>query len=422
MFKKILLSIAVFGLVINLTSDIAVFNQNKKARITGDRVNHSYKVIQSINSLRIALLESQLKKLPNEIIEKKVQSLNAIIQNSSSQKQQAEKISTLTLQELLTTHLGTSLDILSKMENVENFHLSELLQDDEISNSQAITLALLANLLDILLILIFVSFYLYERKVNLKLQYSLAKTLIDVEKNNQKLNAALARKKIELKTAVHDLKNPLGSIRGFAELISDEAEDKDSILKMSRLIQKVSNRSLVIVNELLNDEDEETSLKENISVLSCLKETCNFLSPIANKKNQKINIESNLSEFKVFANKHQIQDVFFNVVGNALKFSPENSIISVESRSANGFREIRVSDAGPGFLAEDYPNLFKYGAKLSAKPTGNETSTGIGLYSAKQTLEILNAKITATNGVNGGACVTISFPENTKPLNQYEAF
>ena len=111
----------------------------------------------------------------------------------------------------------------------------------------------------------------------------------------------------------------------------------------------------------------------------------------------------------VHSPKLKIQDIFYNVIGNAIKFSPPGSAILIDGTDFADFFEIRIRDQGPGLTPEDFTKLFNLGGKLSARPTAGENSTGLGLYSVKQALEAMGGSIEVKNNDDVGACFTIRF-------------
>jgi signal transduction histidine kinase len=144
--------------------------------------------------------------------------------------------------------------------------------------------------------------------------------------------------------------------------------------------------------------------------MECARETCKFLEPSARQKNQSLRVEDTTCDFVFYGCRQQIQDIFYNVIGNAIKFSPPASTVSISCHDEGDFHAVRVKDQGPGFTAEDFARLFKPGANLSAKPTGGEGSTGLGLYSVKRSVELFHGEIEIANNPEAGACVTIRFP------------
>ena len=102
------------------------------------------------------------------------------------------------------------------------------------------------------------------------------------------------------------------------------------------------------------------------------------------------------------------REVVDNLVSNAIKFSPPGGTVSVEVGRTGSRAWIRVSDQGPGISAADREQLFGAYARLSAQPTGDESSTGLGLHLVKRLVEAHQGEITVTDGVNGGAIFEVS--------------
>jgi signal transduction histidine kinase len=109
----------------------------------------------------------------------------------------------------------------------------------------------------------------------------------------------------------------------------------------------------------------------------------------------------------------RIQSVLFNIIGNAVKYSPHGASITVTCGDSGTEAEICVRDEGPGFTAHDKARLFEPGARLSAKPTGGESSTGYGLYSARVSVEIHKGRIWLADeeSTERGACFKIRLPK-----------
>lgn len=410
MVRKLFLVATTLGLILNLYCDIVILTENKAVTESGDWVYHSYQVSQAIDAIKVSLLKSQLQKHIPENLHAEIQYLNSMVQDLPSQKMRADQLTELSQMQMTDVQFNQCLDLLAEMSAAESAILSMRMREDIKKNATASTKLIFANGMDLLLILLFLGFFFYERKIATQLQKNLTKALMDVESGSQKLQTALIEKSSKMKTTVHDLKNPLGSIRGFADLIYDEPGNRESTLKMAGIIQRISNSSLALVSALLAEEQQEVLPMKNFKLSECLQETCTFLMPIANEKNQKIKLDLLSTCFSMNGHRHQIQDVFFNVIGNALKFSPRGSIVHVEFLQQENDCVARVRDSGPGFTHEDLQNLFGRGVSLSAKPTGTEISTGLGLYSTKQIMDNVGGTIQIRNHPNGGACVSIRFP------------
>jgi signal transduction histidine kinase len=100
-----------------------------------------------------------------------------------------------------------------------------------------------------------------------------------------------------------------------------------------------------------------------------------------------------------------------NLVSNAIKFSGPNKKIDVRVREVGQHIQISVSDQGPGLTEEDISLLFKKFQRLSAKPTGDESSTGLGLSIVKRFIELMDGEVWCTSKPGEGATFTVQLPK-----------
>ena len=89
-----------------------------------------------------------------------------------------------------------------------------------------------------------------------------------------------------------------------------------------------------------------------------------------------------LADLEVQCDPEKLWDAFTNLVGNAVKFSPINGRIEIRAKAIDRSLVVEIEDNGPGFSADDISKAFIQSGSLSAKPTGDEVSTGLGLLSA----------------------------------------
>jgi signal transduction histidine kinase len=96
-------------------------------------------------------------------------------------------------------------------------------------------------------------------------------------------------------------------------------------------------------------------------------------------------------------------------VGNALKFSKEGTTVILSAGKAEGRLFFAVQDEGPGFTPEDLKKLYGKFEKLSAQPTGGESTTGLGLFIVKEIAGKIQADVTCNTEVGKGTTFTVSF-------------
>ena len=139
--------------------------------------------------------------------------------------------------------------------------------------------------------------------------------------------------------------------------------------------------------------------------------TLNNFELLANRKNQVIELNCEDDLPCIYADKAKISDVMHNLVSNAIKYSYKGATISILAQKFDETVKIEVRDEGQGLDDEDMKKLFTKFAKLSSKPTGKETSSGLGLSISKSFIELHNGTITAlSDGKDKGTSFIISLP------------
>lgn len=215
--------------------------------------------------------------------------------------------------------------------------------------------------------------------------------------------------------AAHDLKNPLNSILGICSIIREETKELPLINQMVETIYKSSQHMLQLIIQLLNSTVVEMGKIElnkipidiNNLIISIIQNNIK----IAEKKQQKIifNSEVNSGVF-VFGDKVHITDAIENIISNAIKYSPKGKTIDICLQVNNSKIRICVIDEGPGIRKEEKEKLFGKFQRLSAKPTGGESSTGLGLYIVKQIIELHEGSIWVESEYGNGSMFIIELP------------
>lgn len=110
------------------------------------------------------------------------------------------------------------------------------------------------------------------------------------------------------------------------------------------------------------------------------------------------------------ADPNVLTQVLENLVSNAVKYSPPDRSIFVRLKQLPGTVRFEVQDEGPGLSAEDQQKLFGKFARLTAKPTGDETSTGLGLSIVKRMVEAMNGEVWCESEAGQGATFIVELP------------
>jgi PAS domain S-box-containing protein len=214
----------------------------------------------------------------------------------------------------------------------------------------------------------------------------------------------------------HDLRTPFSSILGFTDLIlNDDELNLDEIKQYVRFIQESSNSMLSLVNSLLDWTRMQTGRfrfePEKFQAGKIIDESLKALSGSAFQKN--IELISRVDEDDyVFVDTGLLQQVFNNLISNAIKFTNKGGTITINTRlsSNNRFLEFSVKDNGIGIRPENINKLFKIESKFTSEGTAGEKGTGLGLSLAKEIIEIHGGTIWAESELGKGSEFKFTLP------------
>lgn len=212
----------------------------------------------------------------------------------------------------------------------------------------------------------------------------------------------------------HDLKNPINGISGYTLMIEENTELETEPRKWLGNIQKSCGRMLDLIQELLksaNTNNEPALQKTEICISTLIAEAFGSLEKSAQQKQQAILFfNENGSQCLLLADRVKIYEVFENLISNAVKYSPPGTAIEVRIEEVEGSCRVIVADRGPGFSVADRENMFQKFRRLSARPTGGESSTGLGLYIVKTIVEQHKGTITVQDREGGGSTFSVVLP------------
>jgi signal transduction histidine kinase len=153
-----------------------------------------------------------------------------------------------------------------------------------------------------------------------------------------------------------------------------------------------------------------TVRRENIDLAALVKEVAESNQPLADQKQQFIAVTAPPSH-PALCDPDRIREALDNLLSNAIKYSPIGGRIELILERQDMNSVIRVKDEGAGLSAEDITRLFGRFQRLSAKPTGGESSTGLGLSIVKRIVELHGGAVTAESaGPGRGATFILTLP------------
>jgi len=217
--------------------------------------------------------------------------------------------------------------------------------------------------------------------------------------------------------ASHDLRNPLASIRGLSEFLAESGPLNEDQIEIIETIQSTSSSMLHLVDELLDlsviESGEEHSEAEPCQLCEVVSSSLNIYQFTANKKSIKLELEDRGMPDLLMLDKTQFRRLMDNLLSNAVKYSPLGSFIRVVTEHVDGVLKIAIEDEGPGIPEHEMHKLFTDFGKTSVQPTGNETSTGLGLAICKKIAESHRGRVYAENREDrSGARFTIELDTN----------
>lgn len=237
-----------------------------------------------------------------------------------------------------------------------------------------------------------------------------------IERQNEQLKRLNEVKNSLLGMAAHDLRNPIGSISLLAEFLLEPDADLNSAESRSFLedIRQQSTYMLALLNDLLDVAQIESGKLQIVpvefSIADLLAEAVSRHAKLASGKRIKVVLEP-VAPGHIHGDPFRLRQVLDNYISNAVKFSPAGSSVTVSAAERAGGWRVDVQDSGPGLTAQDRERVFQDFAKLSAKPTGGEKSTGLGLAITRRIVEAHGGRVGVDSELGQGATFWFQLPE-----------
>lgn len=236
---------------------------------------------------------------------------------------------------------------------------------------------------------------------------------IALRSSNEELRKANDVKSDLLNLAAHDLKNPLQAIMVHTGVLKMQYPGDVRLVEKLDMIAHASDNMVRLINELLQTSSIDSG-KIRMEVLEMDLEGVTGavvfdLRFLAEQKDQEIVVNAGLS-CRVKGDPILIKEILENLLGNAVKFSSAGSriVVAVERREEYGY--VHVRDEGPGLTAEDKARMFGRFQRLSPRPTGGESSTGLGLAIAKDLAEMQGGMILVDSEPEKGSTFSLRLP------------
>ena len=226
----------------------------------------------------------------------------------------------------------------------------------------------------------------------------------------------LAEDKEELLGMIsHHLQNRLAGTEMSAQMLLARAQSKDDpkLRLLAENIRSATSQMHAFIKALLANAAADRGLAVQLEPVRLPEAAVRAISryqEAARGKQLVLRARLPSNGFVIQADPGALDQVFDNLLSNAVKFSPPGREISIFLQRASSQVECHIQDQGPGFTAADTTRLYQRYARLSARPTGGEPSTGLGLSIARKLVHAMNGELTCLSEPGHGATFVLRFP------------
>lgn len=212
----------------------------------------------------------------------------------------------------------------------------------------------------------------------------------------------------------HELKTPLTSISGFAEIIQDGFVKEEDVKKFAGRIYKEAQRLIQLVEDTIRisqlDEGENPYEWENIDLYSVAKDVCGNLNEAAKKKNVHLYIEGERLICRTV--RPILEEILYNLCDNGIKYNKDNGIVSILIRDLGNEVQLSVEDNGIGIPREDRKRVFERFYRVDKSHSKEIGGTGLGLSIVKHGVTFLGGTLNLVSEVDKGTEITVTLPKH----------
>ncbi len=241
------------------------------------------------------------------------------------------------------------------------------------------------------------------------------------EENFEKTQREELRKQFTANVS-HELKTPLTSISGFAEILKNGGTDEKTTKDFASTIYEESQRMISLVNDIIKlsklDEKSISLEKESINLLELSKEITNILSASAKTKNVTLKVQGDAG--KIYGVQPVIYEMIYNLIDNAIKYNKQNGSVEITvkdenlnpAENAGSFSKkttISVHDTGIGIPKNEQERVFERFYRVDKSRSKELGGTGLGLSIVKHAAKYHNATINLSSKEGKGSIFTVTF-------------
>jgi len=218
-----------------------------------------------------------------------------------------------------------------------------------------------------------------------------------------------------LATVSHELRTPLNAVVGWSRLLrggqleSGAATHAVEIIERNALMQKQIVEDLLDVSRIITGKLRINT--QPVDLLLVIHAAIDAIRPAAEAKEIEIRSHFEAPDVIVKADVERLQQVFWNLLANAVKFTPARGTIDIHLQREDSLAEVRIEDSGPGVPADFLPRIFERFSQADGSSTRKHGGLGLGLAIVRHLVELHGGTVSARNrDENGGAVLTVSLP------------
>lgn len=209
----------------------------------------------------------------------------------------------------------------------------------------------------------------------------------------------------------HELKTPLTSISGYAELIETEMASEADVVRFAHGIHNSANRLLTLINDIIRlselDGTEEEVVLERLNLFELARTCVDMLTMNAEKHNVSISIQG--AECYIEGSRQMMEELLFNLCDNAIRYNNVNGRVDVEVYARDGHTYLVVKDTGIGIPKEHQERIFERFYRVDKSRSKSTGGTGLGLAIVKHIIVKHNAQLELESEAGKGTIIKVVF-------------
>lgn len=210
----------------------------------------------------------------------------------------------------------------------------------------------------------------------------------------------------------HELKTPLQTIMGSAELIENGIVRSEDVGRFASKIRQEASRLVTLIDDIirLSQLDEAEDLPcEDVDLYELAKSQIDLLAPVASGNGIALKLSG--ESFTISGVRRLLQEIIYNLCENAIKYNKDGGSVDVSIESDSGEAVIKVSDTGIGIPPEHQTRVFERFYRVDKSHSKETGGTGLGLSIVKHAVQYMNGNIQLESKVGEGTAVTVRLPK-----------